>query len=153
MAETQKPTLGAYGQFWLHNGATPGALVKLVQVREFDVPGPSTREQTESTHLESPNWRREFISGWYEEQDIEIVLNCRPLSTTDTLLAAALAADNVRAFKANLPEQGTLTSQIEGTCRVIGYNRGRVTPDGVLEATVTLRLVTVDAVEAYVAPV
>jgi hypothetical protein len=149
MAETQKATVGYKGQFWLNNGTS---LIKLTQVKEFDIPGPAPREQVESTHLESPDWRREYLSTFYEDQDIEIVLNSRLMSDTDVALAAALAADATRAFKAVIPENGVLTTQVEGTARVIGYNRGRVTGDGVIEATATLRIVTVDAVEAYVAP-
>jgi hypothetical protein len=146
MAETADATLGYGGEFHLHNGSI---LYQLVQVKEFDVPGPAPREQVESTHLQSPDWRREYLSGFYEDQDIEILLNSRPLSDTDTLLEAALAASDTRAFMAVLPENGEPVAQIEGTCRIIGYNRGRVTPDGVLEATATARIVTVDAIEAY----
>lgn len=146
MAETQEATVGYMGEFHLHNGT---ALYELVEVKEFDVPGPSTREQVEKTHLKSADWRREYISTFYEDQDLEILLNSRPLSTTDTLLEEALADADVRAFKAVLPENGAPASQVEGTCRVIGYNRGRVTADGVLEATATVRIVTVDTIEAY----
>ncbi len=146
MAETQLATLGYGGEFHLHNGSS---LVELVQVKEFDVPGPAPREQVETTHLKSSNYRREYVSGFYEDQDIEILLNSRPMSDTDVLLEDALADNDVRAFKAVLPENGVATTQVEGTCRVIAYNRGRVTPDGVLEATATVRMVTVDAIEAY----
>lgn len=146
MAETAEATLGYGGEFHLYDGMV---LYELVQVKEFDVPGPAPREQIETTHLKSPDWRREYVSGFYEDQDIEILLNSRPMSDTDVLLEEALVAGDTRAFKAVLPENGTPTTQIEGTCRVIGYNRGRVTPDGVLEATATVRIVTVDAIEAY----
>lgn len=147
MAETAEATLGYGGSFELHNGA---ALYELVQVKEFDVPGPAPREQVETTHLKSPDWRREYTSGFYEDQDIEILLNSRPMSDTDVLLEEALAESDVREFRAVLPENGEPATQVEGTCRVIGYSRGRVTPDGVLEATATVRIVTVEAIEAYV---
>jgi len=149
MAETQDPTLGYAGEFHIYDG---NVLYELVQVKEFDVPGPAPREQVETTHLKSPNWRREYTSGFYEDQDIEILLNSRPMSDTDVLLEEALVANDVRAFMAVLPENGVAATQVEGTCRVIGYNRGRVTADGVLEATATVRVVTVDAIEAYVTP-
>lgn len=148
MAETQEASLGYAGEFWLYDGTD---LYELVEVKEFDVPGPAPREQVEKTHLKSPNWRREYTSGFYEDADIEILLNSRPMSDTDVLLETALADDDTLAFKAVLPEQGVPATQIEGTCRVIGYSRGRVTPDGVMEATATVRLVTVDAIEAYAA--
>lgn len=149
MAETAAATVGYGGEMWFHNGT---ALYELVEVREFDVPSPGAREQVDKTHLKSPNWRRETISTFYEDADFEVVLNSRPLSDTDTLLADALADSDVRAFKAVLPENGEPAAQIEGTARCTGYTRGRVTPDGLLEATATFRVVTVDAIEAYVAP-
>lgn len=146
MAETQAATLGYGGEFHLHDGSV---LYELVEVKEFDVPGPAPREQVETTHLKSPDWRREYTSGFYEDQDIEILLNSRPMSDTDVLLEDALDQGDNRTFKAVLAENGSPTAQVEGTCRVIGYNRGRVTPDGVLEATATVRIVTVDAIEAF----
>lgn len=146
MAETQKAGTGYKSQFHLHNGTT---LYKLRHTKEFDVPGATAREQEEVTHLESDDWRREYTSTFYEDADIEVLLNSRPLSDTDVLLEAALAADDVRAFKAAIAIGGVLVAQITGTCRCTGYNRGRVTPAGVLEATATFRLVTVDPIAPY----
>lgn len=146
MAETQEATLGYLGQFHLHNGTS---LYKLVQVKEFDIPGDGSREQVETTHLESPGWRRDYTSGFYEDSDFEVLLNSRPMSDTDVLLADALADGDVRAFKAVIPELGVLDSQVTGTCRCTGYTRGRVTADGVLEATATFRVVGAVAIAAY----
>lgn len=146
MAETQSATLGYKGQFHLHNGTV---LYKLLEVKEFDVPSDGAREQVEKTHLDSPNYRREYLSSFYEDSDFEVLLNCRPLSDTDVLLADALGDGDVRAFKAVIPENGVLTSQVTGTCRCTGYSRGRVTAEGVLEATATFRVVTITAIAAY----
>lgn len=149
MAETQEATTGYAGEFHLHNGTV---LYELQQVKEFDVPGSGAREQVETTHLKSPDNRREYTSSFYEDSDFEVLLNSRPLSDTDVLCEQALEVGDTRPFKAVLPENGVPTSQIEGTCRCTGYSRGRVTADGALEATVTFRVVTVDAIEAYVTP-
>lgn len=146
MAETQDATLGYMGEFHLHNGST---LFELVQVKSFGIPGTGAREQVETTHLKSPNWRREYASSFYEDSDFEVVLNSRPLSDTDMLLADALADGDVRAFKAVIPENGEPTAQVEGTAKCIAYERGTVSAEDVIEATATFRVVTVDAVEAY----
>jgi hypothetical protein len=143
MAETQDATLGYGGSFSLHNGTT---LYELVEVKEFDIPSPGAREQVESTHLQSPNWRREYLSSFYEDSDFEVVLNTRLLSDTDILLADALGDGDVRAFKAVIPENGVDAAQITGTARCTGYARGRVVADGVIESTATFRVVTIDAV-------
>ncbi len=146
MAETADATLGYGGSFELHDG---NALYELVEVKEFDIPSPGAREQVESTHLKSPNWRREYLSSFYEDSDFEVMLNTRVLSDTDVLLADALGDGDVRAFKAVIPENGEPTAQIEGTCRCTGYNRGRVVADGVIEATATFRVVTIDPAETW----
>lgn len=146
MAETQDATLGYGGEFHLHNGSL---LYELVEVKEFDIPSPGAREQVETTHLKSPDWRRTYASSFYEDSDFEVVLNTRILSDTDALLADALGDGDVRAFKAVIPENGDPVAQIEGTARCTGYVRGRVVADGVIEATATFRVVTIDAAEAY----
>lgn len=146
MAETQDASVGYMGEFWLHNGTV---LYELVQVKSFQIPGTGAREQVETTHLKSTGWRREHVSTFYEDSEFEVTLNSRLLSDTDTLLADALADGDIRAFKAVIPENGAPVAQIEGTARCIAYERGTVSPDEVIESTVTFRVVTIDAVEAY----
>lgn len=145
MAETQTPTDGYMGQFWLHNGSE---LYKARHVKSFTLPSGGQREQIDVTTLESPGRRREYISGFYEDTDFEVVLNSRPASDTDILLQDALDEADVRAFKMVIPEDGELVSQIEGTAKCIGYSRGTV-GEGPMEATATFRVVTVDAIEPY----
>jgi predicted secreted protein len=145
MAETQSPTVGYFGEFHLHNGTV---LYELVSVKSFDIPTTGAREQVEVTDLKSPGWRREHVSTFYEDSDFNVVLNTRVLSDTDVLLADALADGDIRAFKAVIPENGVPTARIEGTCRVIGYDRGTVEKDVVITATVTLRVVTISAAAA-----
>lgn len=147
MAETQEATVGYMGEVWLYNGT---ALYELSQVKSFQIPGGGERDQVETTHLKSPGWRREYVSTFYADSDFEVTLNSRPLSTTDTLLEEARAANDTRAMKVVLPENGEPVAQIELTAKCINYDRGEVTPDGVIEATATFRVVTIDAIEAYV---
>lgn len=146
--ELQDATDGYNGEFWLNDGT---ALYELRQVVAFDIPDEGEREQEEKTHLKSPGRRREYFSTWFGDSEFEIVLNSRPLSDTDTKLAAARSSGDVRAFKAVIPEEGVPAAQITGTCRVTNYNRGRV-EDGKMEATATCRVVTIDTIAAYVAP-
>jgi hypothetical protein len=148
MAETQEATDGYMGEFWLHNGTQ---LYELQQVKEFDVPSGGAFEQAETTHLKTEDRRHSYLSTFREDEDIELLLNSRPMSDTDVLLDTAREADDVRAFKAVVPEGGVPTTQVTGTCRVIGYTRGRVVNGQVLEATATIRVVTVDAIAPYAA--
>ena len=148
MAETQDAALGYGGEFHLGDGVAP-ELKELQQVTGFDIPSEGNREQVEKTHLKSPGWRREYLSGFYEDSDFEVTLNSRPLSDTDKLLESANKAGDTRPFKCVLPEDGVPVAQITGTCRCIGYSRGTLSADGVTEATATFRVVTVDDVEEY----
>lgn len=148
MAETQDASVGYMGSAFLHNGTT---LYELVQVKGFDIPTVGEREQVETTHLKSPNWRREYVSTFYEDSDFNVMLNFRPLSDTDVLLADALADGDTRAMKIVIPENGVPVAQIELTARCINYTRGEVAPNDVMESTATFRVVTIDAIEAYVA--
>lgn len=149
MAETQEATVGYMGEVWLYNGT---ALYELNQVKSFQIPGGGERDQVETTHLKSPGWRREYVSTFYADSDFEVTLNSRPMSTTDTLLEAARAANDIREMLVVLPENGEPVAQISLTAKCINYDRGEVTPDGVIEATATFRVVTIDAIEAYAEP-
>ena len=149
MVETQEATVGYMGEVHLHDGT---ALYELHQVQSFGVPGGGQREQVETTHLKSPGWRREYVSTFYEDNEFTVTLNSRPRSTTDLLLETASKADDIRAMKIVLPENGVPVAQIELTAKCIGYNRGEVTKDGLLEAEATFRVVTIEDIAAYVAP-
>ncbi|AMK19332.1 phage tail tube protein [Sphingobium sp. MI1205] len=148
MAETQDASTGYMGEVWLHNGT---ALYELTQVKNYKIPGGGAREQVEKTHLKSPNWRREYLSTFYEDSDFDVVLNSRPLSTTDTLLEAARVAGDTRAMLVVIPEDGVPVAQISLTAKCINYDRGEVGED-VIEATATFRVMTIEAIEAYEEP-
>lgn len=144
--ETQDASPGYMGEFHLQKA---NALYELKEVKSFGVPSGGTREQAETTHLKSPGWRRQYVSTFYEDSDFEVVMNSRPLSDTDLLCEDAVKVADVRPFKAVLPENGVPVAQITGTCKCIGYDRGEVSPDGVMESTATFRVVTVDDIAAY----
>lgn len=148
MAETAKASVGYMGAVSLYNGTT---LYELREVKGFDIPNLGEREQVETTHLKSPDWRREYVSTFYEDSDFNVMLNFRPLSDTDILLSDALGDGDIRTMKIVLPENGVPVAQIELTARCINYSRGEVAPNDVMEATATFRVVTIDAIEAYVA--
>lgn len=149
MAETQEATVGYMGEVWLYNGTT---LYELNQVKSFGIPGGGAREQVETTHLKSPGWRRQYTSTFYEDSEFEVVLNSRPLSTTDTLLETANLANDEREMLIVLPENGEPVAQISLVAKCTNYDRGEVTIDGVIEATATFQVVSIQTIEAYVEP-
>ena len=146
MAESQKASVGYMGAVSLHNGTL---LYELKEVKGFGIPNLGEREQVETTHLKSPGWRREYVSTFYEDSDFDVMLNFRPLSDTDVLLADALGDGDTRAMKIVLPENGAPVAQILLTARCINYSRGEVSPNDVMEATATFRVVTISDVSVY----
>jgi len=148
MAEDVSPSLGYKDEFWLYD-SDASALYKLRGVKEFDFPVGGQREQVEVTDLDADDWRREYISGFYEDVDFEVLLNARPLSDTDVLLTDARDEGDERDFKAVIAVNGTPVAEVNGTAKCTGYSYGRITVGGLKEATATFRLVSVGSIEAY----
>lgn len=145
MAETQDASVGYMGEVHLHNGSI---LYELIQVKSFTLPS-YERDREETTHLKSPNWRREYVSTFFADSEFTVTLNFRPLSDTDMLLRDANADGDTRAMKLVIPENGEPVAQIELTAKCVSYEPGEIVGDGVMEATATFLVVTVDEIEAY----
>ncbi|HEY8593310.1 MAG TPA: phage tail tube protein [Sphingomicrobium sp.] len=135
MADDQLAGTGHRGQFWLDNAS--GTLTRLGQVVSFNIPT-AERDEVETTHLDSD--AKEFAPGLIDFGTFEVVLNFRPGSDTDELLEDAASDEGVREFKAVVPIRGELAKDYTGTGFVRGYERGDITPDGKMEATVTIRV-------------
>lgn len=137
--ETQEASIGWGGEVHLSTDSTVANLKELVQVVSFGLPNEEVGE-VETTHLKSPQKRREFIAGLADGGSVDVVMNYRPGSDTDLLILAAKAARDTRALRFVIPEGGTAAVQVDTTCYVSGYDRGEVTADGKLESTVTFRI-------------
>jgi hypothetical protein len=139
MAETQKASTGFNGEVWISTDETSANLTELVQVVSFSLPT-DTGERVETTHLKSAGRRREYTVGMTDPGEIEVVLNFRPGSDTDALIEAARASGEDRYVRLGVPELGTLTYQYDFLASVLTYDKGEVTADGKMEATVTLAI-------------
>lgn len=139
MAETQKSSIGWNGSVWLSPTNLVAGLVELVEVVSFTLPD-NTTDRVETTHLKSPNRRREYTAGLTDGGEVEVVLNFRPGSTTDQSIEAAVAAGTERAVKFVVPQLGVAAWQYSTLGIVTGYNRGSVTADGKMEATMTIAI-------------
>lgn len=151
MAETQVPSTGWGGEAWLSTDDTEANLAELVEVRSFS-PGAPTAERVETTHLKSPNRRRQFTVGMIDSGEASIVINARRGSDTYALLKAAQTAGTERYIRFNYPELGVLvwTDDVMGV--VTGLEESEVTPDGNMEITVTIAINDEVSSDAYVAP-
>lgn len=139
MAETQEASVGWGGEVHLSTDDQVAGLVELVQVVSFGLPQDEV-ERVETTHLKSPNRRREYTSGLVDGGEVEVVLNFRPGSDTDTALEAALAAGDERAARFVVPELGTPAYDYDTLVIVTGYDKGQVTAGEKMEATVTMAI-------------
>lgn len=125
------------GEFHFDNNSN--VLTEWVEVKSFTLPNGET-EKIDATHLKSPNRRREFISGMIDDGDLTVVLNYVPGSQTDVDIMQAFTEGDTRDYMAVVP-RATTDWEITGTGFISGVDRGEITPDGVMEATVTLTLV------------
>lgn len=151
MAETQDASIGWGGEVWLSTDATNANLDELVQVVSFSLPSDAS-ERVETTHLKSPNRRREYTAGLLDGGEVEVTLNFRPGSDTDQLIEDAVADDGERAVRFNVPHLGTPAWSYTTTGIVTGYDRGEITADGKMEATMTIAITGAITSAAYVAP-
>lgn len=151
MADTQDPSIGWNGEFWLSTDDTNANLDAMVQVVSFGLPQDQT-DRVESTHLKSPNRRREYIAGLVDGGEVQVVLNFRPGSDTDQAIEDAHIAGDERAVRFNVPIAGVLTWSYTSKAIVTGYDRGTVSPGEKMEATVTLAITGAMTSAAYVAP-
>ena len=149
MAETQEASTGWNSEVWMSSDDTVTNLEELVHVVSFNTGSPTT-DRVETTHLKSPNRRRQYTSGMIDSGEASIVLNMRRGSDTDIAIQDALDAGDERYIRFNYAELGVLTwtDDIKGV--VTGYDKGDVTADGKMEATVSVALNSVVASAAYV---
>ena len=149
--ENQEASTGYNGEVHLSTDGTAANLAELKQVVMFSLPS-DTAERVETTHLKSPNRRREYTSGMIDGGEVEVTLNFRPGSDTDLAIEDALAGGDVRAARFVIPELGVPTYQYDTTVVVTGYDKGEVVADGKMEATVTMAMSGAVTGSAYVAP-
>lgn len=140
MAETQEASVGWGGEFHFHDGT---ALYEAVEVVSFTLPSPEF-EEVESTHLKSANRYREFIDSLVNGGEVQVVMNYRAGSDTDTKLLAWRASRAIRAIKFGIPETGEVAVEISTTGKCNQIDRGEVSADGKLEATITIRVASAD---------
>lgn len=150
MAETQEASTGYNGEVHLSSDDTVANLVELFQVVSFSLPS-DTSERVETTHLKSPNRRREYTSGMIDGGEVEVTLNFRPGSDTDLAIEAALAAGDERAARFVIPELGVPSYQYDTIVVITGYDKGSVEADGKMEASVTMAVSGAVTGSAYVA--
>lgn len=139
MSEAAEASIGWGGEFWLGTTALVGSLVEMVQVVSFGLPQDQT-DRVETTHLKSPNRRREYTSGLVDGGEVQVALNFRPGSDTDQAIEDAFGAGEERAVRFVVPQLGVAAWDYTTTAIITGYDRGQVSAGDKMEATVTLAI-------------
>lgn len=103
--------LGDGSEFWL--AAANGDMVELAMVTEVPMPQEDI-ELVEVTHMKSPGRRKEYISGWKDGSEGDVVMNYVPGSPTDVLIRGAKDAGDRRAYRIVLPTK-------DGTWEITGF--------------------------------
>lgn len=119
--------------------AAPAALVKIAQLLTVTPPQPR-RDTIDTTHHESSGDYREFISSLIDAGEGSATIHFDPNSPTDTLLAAAFAAGDVRAFAIDLNTSGGTQRRYSGSAILVQYAPQEVVIDGKQTAQITLKV-------------
>lgn len=120
--------IGYDSSFGIYNGTTYDLVA---EVKSIQPPGFS-RDAIEATHLKSPEAYKEFIAGLKEMAESTLTLNW-VASATDVLVTAF--EDETGQYEITAPNG--VRMQFAGF--FTAYTPPQLTPDGVMEATVTIK--------------
>jgi predicted secreted protein len=136
--------MGDGSEFWL--AQADGDLQELAMVLEVP-PVSETDDLVEVTHMKSPNKRKEYIPGWSDGDEADVVMNYVPGSTTDILIREAKASKELRDYKIVLPLNDGETWEITGSCIVRAYKTSNPMADR-RTATMTIKFTGAETQEA-----
>jgi hypothetical protein len=128
-----------YGSvFEIEDDNSPGVYVAMSEVTNITPPG-ATLDQIDVTHMQSPNRRREFISGLIDGGEASFDMNFVPGSVSDDrlfgLLTLPIGQSRRRNLRISFPNGVTWSFQGELT----GYEHA-IPVDDKMTATITFKV-------------
>jgi hypothetical protein len=84
---TTNAQIGFGAKFSVEDAPGSGNFVDAVEVTDISPPAPKT-DAVDATHMQSPNFTREFIAGLVDPGEVQIKMNFAPQSATDVALEA-----------------------------------------------------------------
>jgi predicted secreted protein len=124
--------IGYLSEYAIHDGASPGEFDDIGEVFEI-TPGAETADRVEVTHMQSPDRRREYISGLIDSGEATFQINWVPNNATDVILRDLFESGDVRSHRITFPNGVTVT--YDGT--ILGYEKA-VPLDDRMTATITV---------------
>ena len=133
---TTEAQIGSGSRFFLDNNAGTPVLTELGEIISVTPPNSQT-DDVDATHMQSPNRRKEYISGLIDDGEGTFEMNYVPGSVTDVLIRGAQTSGLSKNYKIVIPD-GAGTWEITGQCIVKGYERS-IPIDNRMTATLTVR--------------
>ncbi|MBB4001593.1 phage tail tube protein [Aurantimonas endophytica] len=124
--------IGYLSTYAIHDGADPGVFTEIGEVTEI-TPGEESTDRVDVTHMQSPDRRREFISGLIDPGEASFTINWVPGSETDILLRELQASGDKRDHKITFPNGVTVTFEAS----VLTYSKSMPIDDR-MTATITV---------------
>lgn len=145
-------TIGYKSQFWmedtLSSPTSPVTLMQLQEVKLIQMPQSVGFEQQESTHLESPGRRREFVSTFYTDKNFEVQMNRIVGSNTELLMLALKGITGTFAARIVEYDGDVLVATHDFDVQTIDYTLSDIEADKVKTATMTYKVAS-DVVTTY----
>jgi len=115
--------------------ATAGSSGTLTEIAEVInvTPGEATADRIDATHMQSPNRRREYISGLIDNGEASFEINWVPGSTTDEFIRGLFESGETREHQIEFPNGVTVTYEAS----IIGYSKA-IPIDDRMTATITV---------------
>lgn len=93
--------IGYGSTFEIEDDNSPGTYVQMAEVTSIKPPS-ATLDQIDVTHMQSPNRRKEFISGMIDGGEASFDMNFVPGSTSDDRLFALLTLPTGQSRRRNI---------------------------------------------------
>ena len=119
-------------EIWDANATPSPAFVEIAEV--FNVtPGEATADRIDVTHYQSPDRRREYISGLIDSGEASFELNWVPGDDTDVLLRDLFTSGATVEHRITFPNDVTVTFDAS----IIGFSKA-IPVDDRMTATITV---------------
>jgi hypothetical protein len=125
---------GTKYEIWDASLATP-AFVEVAEVINV-TPGEATADRIDATHMQSPNRRREYISGLIDNGEASFEINWVPGSATDELLRALFDSGETVEHRITFPGPSPRVT-VTFDASLIGYSKA-IPIDDRMTATITV---------------
>jgi len=125
---------GTKYEIWDASLTTP-AYVEVAEVINV-TPGEASADRIEATHMQSPNRRREYISGMIDSGEASFEINWVPGSATDVLLRELFESGDIVNHRITFPGVSPRVTVIY-EASIIGFSK-TVPIDDRMTATITV---------------